>query len=77
MTHHCTPRCRPAGWAHLCCSDGFPFPLCALTHADPRGSIEYCRLTEEDAWVAPHNREILLELDCHYYRAISALRKVL
>ena len=34
-------------------------------------------LTEEDRWVVPHPPDVIMGLDCHYCRLISALRKVL
>eukprot|EP00663_Eupelagonemidae_sp_cell21sb_P007461 gene7461-4256_t len=80
MIHHCSTReggCRPPGWQYLRCKDGFPFPICAMTHVDPRGFVEYARLTEEDGRVVPHVREILEELDCHYCRLVASLSKVL
>ena len=81
MLHKCSEKCRPRTggrpWPHLRCTSGFPFPLCERTHADPRGFIEYARRTEEDRYVVPHVRDILLELDCHYCRMVASLSKVL
>ena len=77
MVHHCTPKCRPTRWAEYRCKKGFPYPVCEKTHADPRGFIEYRRSTDEDGYVVPHNREILLELDCHYCRVVASLSRVL
>eukprot|EP00664_Eupelagonemidae_sp_cell27_P000053 gene53-9646_t len=84
MTHSCKPppgqrysKCRPRGWKHLRCKAGCPFPLCEVSHADPRGFVEYRRVTEEDAYVIPHVREILVELDCHYCRKVASLGKIL
>eukprot|EP00660_Eupelagonema_oceanica_P008530 gene8530-21023_t len=77
MLHQCTEQCRPEHWRGERCQDGFPFPLCKKTHLDARGFVEYCRLTEEDRYVVPHNGEILIELDCHYCRVVATLSKVL
>jgi hypothetical protein len=77
MLHRCGRKCRPKGWTHVQCKDGFPFPPCEKTHATPGGWIMYRRDTEEDARVVPHNKWILLELDCHYCRKVASLRKIL
>ena len=73
MLHHHTPACMKEGTtADTVCSKGYPKPLVEQTFIDDRGYVQYRRRTEQDRWVVPHNRHLLLLADCHFNVEVSS-----
>ena len=73
MVHHHTPACKKESTAtDTVCSKGYPKPLVERTFIDDRGYVQYRRRTEQDRWVVPHNRHLLLLADCHFNVEVSS-----
>ena len=65
MVHHHTHACLDDDGR---CKKSFPKPL---TYIDDRGYVHYQRRSEEDRWVVPHNRHLLLLADSHFNVEVS------
>ena len=47
------------------CRKDFPKSLVQTTYVDDRGYVHYRRQSDEDCWVVPHNRHLLMLAECH------------
>lgn len=73
MTHKHPPADKPL--AKYCqrelengdraCRFNYPKPVVPTTYSDQAGRVHYRRRSESDAWVVPHNIELLRKFQCH------------
>ena len=68
MVHHHTLACLNDKQQ---CKKGFPKPLVANTYIDDSGYVHYQRRSEEDQWVMPHNRHLLLKAESLFNVEVS------
>lgn len=62
MIHGCGSYCRPEGRP---CRFKYPKPVHMHTTIDDEGRVQYRRRSPQDAWVVPHNIQLLRLFRCH------------